>query len=52
MREEEIKKDVIGHMIDLKERLRYVSESAKLNREHRKTTNIILIRIVLIARYK
>ena len=31
MQEEEIKKDVISHMVDLKERLRDVTELAKLN---------------------
>ena len=31
MQEEEIKKDVISHMVDLKERLRDVTERAKLN---------------------
>ena len=31
MQEEEIKKDVISHMIDLKKRLQNVTEHAKLN---------------------
>ena len=51
MQEEEIKKDVISHMVDLKEHLRDVTERAKLNADkHRKIIRCILISIVLFAR--